>query len=75
MRIGDLSGPAAKLELAIDSLRAARQEVVAAWNDATFTAFHERYFVPLEARYRRAVDAIGRMAQLLEKAQRECGDP
>jgi malonyl CoA-acyl carrier protein transacylase len=74
MRIGDLSGPAAKLELAIDSLRTARQEIAAAWNDPTYAAFHERVFVPLEAKYRRAADAIRRMAQVLEKAERECGD-
>lgn len=74
MRIGDMSGGAAKLELAIDSLRAARQEVSEQWTDETFAAFGEHYFVPLELKYRRAMDAIRRLAQVLDKAQRECSD-
>lgn len=73
MKVGDLSGGAAKLEQAMDTLRNARHDAAERWDDETFRQFDQRYFEPLEARYRRALDAIRRLAQVLDRAQRECG--
>jgi hypothetical protein len=73
VRIGDLSIGIAKLETAMEMLQARRHAAAAAWDDETFRQFEERYFAPLEQKVRRALDAAHRLAQVLERARRECG--
>jgi hypothetical protein len=72
MRIADLNGAAAKLEAAMESLQLARGEAAAVWDDAALRWLEEHYFAPLETKYRRAIDAMRRLARIMEQATREC---
>ncbi|MGO8748247.1 MAG: hypothetical protein ACLQNE_19905 [Thermoguttaceae bacterium] len=72
MRVADLSGSAAKLDAAIDAFQLARNEAAASWNDQTRQGLEEHYFLPLDAKCRRALDALRRLTQVLDKAMREC---
>ncbi len=72
MRYWDLSGGAAKLELALESLQAARAEAGRSWQDAASGKFDETYLLPLEPRLRRALDAIHRLDAVLSEARRAC---
>lgn len=73
MRNWDLHTGAAGLEAAMDSLQAARNETTAQWDDETNRKFQEDHLAPLEPNVRRALDAIARLALLLDRAARECG--
>ena len=73
MAVCDLATGAAHLELAMESLQMAKTEATAQWDDQTHRRFQEEYLVPLEAKVRRALDAIHRLAQVVAKAERECG--
>ena len=73
MRQWDLATGAAKLELAMETLKKIETEAAAQWNDRNCREFREKYLVPLEARVDRAVVAIHRMAEVLAKAEHECG--
>jgi len=72
VRNWELSGAAARLELAWEDLRAARAEAARFWHDATSRKFDETYLLPLDPRVRRALDAIHRLAEVLGQARREC---
>lgn len=72
VRNWELSGGAARLELALEDLRAARAEAARSWHDATSRKFDETYLLPLDPRVRRALDAIHRLADVLSQAKREC---
>ncbi len=72
MRIADLSGCAAKLDAAMQSLQLARSQAAMSWDDQALRQLEEHYFTPLEAKCRRALDALRRLNQIVEKAMREC---
>ena len=72
-RLWDLSAGTAKLELAMDSLKKSTLAVEERWDDETFHGLVKTYLVPLEPRVQRAVEAIHRVAQVLARAERECG--
>ena len=74
VRHWDTTGGAARLELAADDLKAARSDSTRYWHDATSKKFDETYLLPLEPRVRRALDAIHRLAEVLNQARRECGN-
>jgi hypothetical protein len=73
MRLWDLNSGAAKLEMAMDALMEAAALSLEEWDDQTNRSFQEKYVLPLEPRVRRALDAIHRLAEELDKAQRACG--
>ena len=73
MKTWDLTAGAGQLEEAIELLQRARANALEQWNDETNRKFQETYLVPLEPRLRRALDAIHRLAQVLDAAERECG--
>jgi hypothetical protein len=54
-------------------LQVARDEVTQHWKDEKSRKFQENYLDPLEPRIRRTVSAINELAQVLAKAERECG--
>ena len=72
-RLWDLSAGSAKLELAMDLLKKTALQTQQRWDDETFRSFVNTYLVPLEPRVQRAMEAIHRVAQLLARAERECG--
>jgi hypothetical protein len=73
MRLWDLNSGAAKLEMATDALLQAAAISLEEWDDQTNRNFQEKYILPLEPRVRKALDAIHRLAEVLEKAERACG--
>jgi hypothetical protein len=46
---------------------------MAQWNDPISHSFDQRFLVPLEPRFQRAMDAIDRLTQILAEAERQCG--
>jgi hypothetical protein len=74
MTIGDLSGGSAQLSDSFDSLQAAWEAAATRWNDAASRRFHKERVEPLEPLTRRAILAIQRMAEVLGRAERECGE-
>jgi hypothetical protein len=68
----DLSTGAAKLELAIKSLRVTLSAVENQWNDQTHRQFHEEHLAPIEPTVRKMSDEIARMAEAIAAAERDC---
>lgn len=73
MRQWDLNAGAGKLELAYQELKKARLRISTEWDDSTYREFQETFLDPLEPLLRHTMEAIGRMADVLSKAERECG--
>jgi hypothetical protein len=57
----DLTSGAAKLELAIKSLRTTLSAVEKQWNDETHRKFQEAHLAPIEPSVRNMFDAIARV--------------
>jgi len=72
-RLWDLSAGTAKLELAMDLLKKTTIQTKDRWDDETLHGFLDMYLVPLEPRVQRAAEALHRVAQVLARAERECG--
>jgi hypothetical protein len=70
----DLSAGAAKLELALKSLRTTTAAVEAQWNDEAQRKFRENHLAAVEPKTRNMFEAIGRMAEVLAAAERDCGN-
>jgi uncharacterized protein YukE len=68
----DLSGGAAKLELALKSLRTTLSAVEAQWNDETHRKFQEEHLAPIDPKVKSMLDAVGRMAEAIAAAERDC---
>lgn len=62
----------ARLETAMDLLRKAKSQAASEWDDATHEAFEGRYFAPLEPEFRKAIEAIRHLSEVLAKAERDC---
>jgi hypothetical protein len=75
MKTWNLTGGAAKLELAYKSLKKAVHDADAAWNDPASRRFQETYLAPLDPRVREALEAIHRLEQILASADHDCGSP
>jgi hypothetical protein len=75
MRGCDLGSGANKLGLALRDLQLAWHATGHAWRDTARYQFETKYLVPLEPEVKRAVDAIGRLEQVLAEAYRACDDP
>lgn len=73
MKTWDLTTGAANLEDAMKTLATARSETAELWDDETNRKFQEEYLAPLEPRVRRVLDAIHRLAEVMARAQRDCG--
>jgi len=69
----DLTSGAAKLELAIKSLRTTVSAVEQQWNDETHRKFQEAHLAPIEPSVRNMFDAIARMSEAIAAAERDCG--
>lgn len=73
MRGFDLTAGSTRLSMAWELLQKANAAAAAQWNDATREHFQDQYLRPLEPRVRHALDAVHRLAEVLRKAERECG--
>jgi hypothetical protein len=74
MRLWDLSGGAAKLELAMKTLQTKAANIGEAWSDEPYTRFMETYLEPLEPSMKTMIDAVHRLAEVLSTSERECRD-
>ena len=74
MKSCDLDVGRAKLELALKSLRITLTAVEREWNDEAQRKFRENHLVAVEPRCRSMFEAIGRMAEVLAAAERDCGN-
>jgi hypothetical protein len=72
MIVGDLVTGAAKLSDAIKNLQMHWEETKEQWQDAACRRFEEEHLAPLEPQVHLTLDAIARLADVLERAQREC---
>jgi hypothetical protein len=73
MKVFDLTSASAKLDLAMQALDRKKAEAMAQWDDPVSRSFNQRFLVPLEPRFQRAMDAIERLTQILAEAERQCG--
>ena len=68
----DLSAGSAKLHFALKTLRIRWEEVQGDWKDAVRVDFEENHLKPLELLMSATLGAMGRLDQVLAKAQKEC---
>lgn len=64
----------AKLVQASKKLLLDWQRVREAWRDQNCVQFDKNYVQPLEASIRAAVQAMERMAAMIDRAEHDCGD-
>ena len=74
MRLWDLTAGAAKLELALKTLQTKTAEIGEAWSDEAYDRFLETYLEPIEPRMKTMIDAIHRLSEVLNTAERQCRD-
>jgi uncharacterized protein YukE len=74
MRLWDLSGGTSKLEMAMELLQSRVAEIGEAWKDDAYMRFVETYLEPISPTMKTAIDAIHRLAEVLNTAERQCGD-
>jgi hypothetical protein len=72
MKRCDLSTPANRIRHALDNLEAVWQRATDEWDDPVSQRFAERQLEPMIPKIKIALDAIGRMHQLLTEVQRDC---
>jgi uncharacterized protein YukE len=72
MKTCDLNTPTARLRQAMKDLQIARARIAEQWSDETHRQFEETFLAPLEPNMRRTVAAIGELAEVMAKAEREC---
>jgi hypothetical protein len=74
MRLWDLSGGAAKLDLALKTLQAKAADIGEAWSDEAYNHFVESYLEPLDPRMKTMIEATHRLSEILNAAERQCRD-
>jgi hypothetical protein len=74
MNSADVTGSAAKLELARKTFRTTFDAVDQQWSDAASRDFHETHLKPMEPNIKTMLTAVARLAEVLAAAERECGD-
>jgi len=72
MKSCDLSSAAAKLELALKTLRTTINAVDKQWNDQAQRKFEEKHLAPIEPRVRGMLDAIGLLMEVVNSAEHQC---
>lgn len=72
MIVGDLVTGAAKLSGSLKNLHLHWDDTKQHWQDAAARRFEEDHLVPIEPKVHLMLDAIARLAEVLERAQREC---
>ena len=74
MRLWDLTAGAAKLELSVQTLQSKVADIGEAWSDEAYSRFVETYLEPIEPRMKTLLDAIHRLSEVLNTAERQCRD-
>ena len=73
MRIWDLAGGMARIDLAIKMLTAETATVSQLWSDEANRAFVDKYIKSAQMRVRNLLDALRRLSEVLAEAERQCG--
>jgi hypothetical protein len=74
MKHSNIHASAAKLELALKTLRTTLATVDPQWTDAARRDFQETYIEPIDPNVKNMLDAISHLTTVLGGAERECGD-
>lgn len=74
MALTDLSTPAARIYSALETLQVAWATVSEHWNDANSRSFEEEHLFPLAMTVKIALDAVGRMDEIVHHAEKACLD-
>jgi hypothetical protein len=72
MRPSNLVASAGALRKAVKLLRQRFDGTEAQWNDDVRRSFEEEHLVEIERGLRQIIERMGRLAQVLQKAEREC---
>ncbi|MBN1851170.1 MAG: hypothetical protein JW829_00540 [Pirellulales bacterium] len=74
MKQFDLVTGAAKLQEALENLQLQWQQSADQWRDNVSHQFAKNHLDPLSPIIKSTVDAIGRMANVIDQAERDCLD-
>jgi uncharacterized protein YukE len=74
MRVGDLSSGASKLANALKQLNLKWDAATDTWHDARAKAFHKENVESLLPSVKDTLDALGRLAEVLDRAARDVSD-
>jgi X-X-X-Leu-X-X-Gly heptad repeat protein len=74
MRVGDLSSGASKLANALKQLNIKWEVASQDWHDVRAKAFHKDAIEPLTPSVKETLDALGRLAEVLDRAIRDVSD-
>lgn len=72
MKIADLTSGTAKIASAYKTMRIHWEGTKQQWQDANRNRFEETYLDPLEPQISVMLEAIGRLGEVLERAERDC---
>jgi hypothetical protein len=72
MKSCDFNAGAAKLELALKTLRTTLNAVDQQWNDEAKRKFWDNHIAQLDPSLRTMFDAIGRLSEAVAAAERDC---
>ncbi|MDA0590889.1 MAG: hypothetical protein O2820_17310 [Planctomycetota bacterium] len=70
MALADLGSPASKIHTSLEDLQLAWANTLEHWHDESSAHFEEECLVPLARTIKISLDAIGRMNESLQKAER-----
>ena len=74
MRVGDLSSGASKLANALKQLKIKWESASEEWQDVRAKSFHKDNVEPLTPAVKETLDALGRLAEVLDRAARDVSD-
>jgi uncharacterized protein YukE len=74
MRIGDLSSGASKLANSLKQLNLKWDAATDTWHDGRAKAFHKEHVDPLLPAVKETLDALGRLAEVFDRAARDISD-
>ncbi len=72
MRQCDLATGSSRIRNALENLEIAWNEVSDQWNDAVSRRFREQHLDPMVPDVKLALDAISRVALLMDEVERDC---
>jgi uncharacterized protein YukE len=74
MRVGDLSSGASKLANALKQMNLKWDAATETWHDGRAKAFHKDNVEPLLPAVKETLDALGRLAEVFDRAARDVSD-
>jgi uncharacterized protein YukE len=74
MKRSNIYASAAKLELALKTLRTTIADVDSKWTDSARHDFQETYLDTIEPNVKNMLEAISHLTSVLAGAERDCGD-